>query len=516
MALTNVWRRKSDGEWVRTNAFQADREYDETVQAVARHFRCYSCFQYVTFVKGTAYQSSHFRHSRGDENKDCEDRSQYTYSSTISSISDLPMLMRLRVENGLAHFQIGFLPVSETELEKLISRGTMLNIRGSFGLPSVYRVNQSRFVPHMTAWIDLSEALARRYSVSFDPAGNIPPLWRRPVECITEEGAVFDAATGRRLQSRGDVLVGRDYYFVKPHRVWFGYSANDVSIEQAPVRSSQLYYYKIRAERYSAKASDFFFDFLKMRLTQRPAEIEVLWPPVLGDGELLETGQRVMWVLSRGEADLQAYPKSGHFVRQTYRTAQEKTRLAELQNVGALQMVCSERYSRAMTCLYIIPLEASQIPDTPALTLRTDKGEVITTDTLEKPPAHGNLHILSEVDGSVEVFDRQGFFYRKTLKGNVEQRLIDLKRGHRLVIHQGLDVVRTLMIGRAENKPEDSPPPQWVMPEVPFPRRYAGILAKLPPNPELYQRTLKALRRGTIPRDGMAALQKLMEDLKDE
>ena len=515
MALTNVWRRKGDGEWVRTNALQADREYDETVQAVAGHFRCYSCFHYVTFVKSKS-KTSYFMHSSGDIDKACEDRSQNTYRTAIYSISDLPMPMRLRIENGLAHFQIGFLPVPEGELRKLFSQNIKLNIRGNAGLSGVYRVDQSRFAPHMTSWIDLPESCVRRYSVSFDPPGNVPPQWKRPVDLIADEGAVFDASTGRRLQARGDVLVGRDYYFVKPHRVCFSYFGTDVSVEQAPVRSNHLYFYKIRAIRYSAKASDFFFDFLKMRLTQRPAEIEVLWPPVLGDGELLETGLRVMWVLSRGEADLQAYPKSGHFVRQTYRTAQEKTRLAELQNVGALQMVCSERYSRAMTCLYIIPLEASQIPDAPALTLHTDKGEVITTDTLEKPPAHGNLHILSEVDGSVEVFDRQGFFYRKALKGNVEQRMIDLKRGHRLVIRQGLDVVRTLMIGRAENKPEDSPPPQWVMPEVPFPRRYAGILAKLPPNSELYKRTLKALRRGSIPRDGMAALQKLMEDLKDE
>ena len=85
MALTNVWRRKTDGEWVRTNALQADREYDETVQAVAGHFRCYSCFHYVAFVNGKS-KPSYLIHSSGDVDKNCEDRSQSTCRTAICSI----------------------------------------------------------------------------------------------------------------------------------------------------------------------------------------------------------------------------------------------------------------------------------------------------------------------------------------------------------------------------------------------------------------------------------------------
>lgn len=78
MPLTNVWAQDQTGEWVRTTAAAMDREYDYSVSVSSRTFRCYNCFQYVTFVKGTEYRISHFKHSRGEEDKDCEDRSTGT------------------------------------------------------------------------------------------------------------------------------------------------------------------------------------------------------------------------------------------------------------------------------------------------------------------------------------------------------------------------------------------------------------------------------------------------------
>ena len=95
MALTNVWRRGSDGEWERTTAAQEDAERDYSVSVKAASYRCYSCFQYVTFVKGSVSRASHFKHSRGDVNKDCEDRSQYSSRSIDYIPSDMPMPMRL-------------------------------------------------------------------------------------------------------------------------------------------------------------------------------------------------------------------------------------------------------------------------------------------------------------------------------------------------------------------------------------------------------------------------------------
>lgn len=71
MALTDVWWRGINGEWARTTASEAD----------------------VTFVKSTDSVISHFKHSRGDTNKDCEDRSVNPNSAYLQQIplSEFPL-----------------------------------------------------------------------------------------------------------------------------------------------------------------------------------------------------------------------------------------------------------------------------------------------------------------------------------------------------------------------------------------------------------------------------------------
>lgn len=73
--LTNVWCRDGQGEWTRITAEEAEKDYRYTVSVHSRLFRCYHCFQYVTFVKGDG-KTSHFRHSSVEMDKSCADRCQ--------------------------------------------------------------------------------------------------------------------------------------------------------------------------------------------------------------------------------------------------------------------------------------------------------------------------------------------------------------------------------------------------------------------------------------------------------
>ena len=259
MALTNVWRQNSDGEWVRTTAAQADREYSYSVSVNAAHFRCYSCFQYVTFVKGGPTRASHFKHSRGDINKECEDRSQSISRSAISTPSDIPAPMRLLIQGGRARFQIGLLPISDEELNRAIDAKLMILIKGDRGTSRAYRVDRSRFSPHITSWIDLPEDWIDSYQLCFEPSRHAPNMWRRKALWIGDDRALFDASTGRRMPDRSDVLVGKEYYFVKCHSMFFSYSKMDVSIERINGQGYNVWIYKVKALRYSSRASDFFF-----------------------------------------------------------------------------------------------------------------------------------------------------------------------------------------------------------------------------------------------------------------
>ena len=50
MGLTNVWRKLSSGEWVRTSEAEARRIFPYTVSARDERLRCNICYQYVTFI----------------------------------------------------------------------------------------------------------------------------------------------------------------------------------------------------------------------------------------------------------------------------------------------------------------------------------------------------------------------------------------------------------------------------------------------------------------------------------
>jgi len=109
MPLTNVWCRDAHGEWVRTTAFDTDRNHRYSVRADAHMFRCYSCFQYVAFVKGNVYRP-YFKHSASETSKDCEDRSLIYSSGTYSSQgqANAPDPLRLLLDGNRVVLEIGF------------------------------------------------------------------------------------------------------------------------------------------------------------------------------------------------------------------------------------------------------------------------------------------------------------------------------------------------------------------------------------------------------------------------
>ncbi len=84
-------------------------------------FRCYSCFQYVAFVKGNVYRP-YFKHSASETSKDCEDRSLIYSSGTYSPQGqiDAPDPLRLILDRNRVVLEIGFLPASVVELKKAI------------------------------------------------------------------------------------------------------------------------------------------------------------------------------------------------------------------------------------------------------------------------------------------------------------------------------------------------------------------------------------------------------------
>lgn len=512
MPLSNVWTRDASGEWVRTTAFEADRRYDHTVSVYGHQFRCYSCFQYVTFVKGD-YKVSHFRHGKEYQDKECEDRSANARARYLHlTMSDMAMPLRLRIEGRRLIFSIGLLPISEAELDRCMACGMQVELRGRRGGPSVYKVDSSRFAPHATTWLDVPSSFMDGLRIAFSPKQEVPPVWSGEVPVLSESGALFDEVTGKRIPDRGDVHVGRKYLLMLGKNRWLDTSPSSMQISELAVIDGRWRVYSVLATRFADDAVDFFFN-CRVRLTNYPVEMQVLWPPMFERDEVIETGFRNLQLIVKGEGDFAPYPKDA--CEYSSAKIRDGVQLIDLRNSGALQMVTSERYNQTLNFLYLCPMERTFHSEEPGVEIVDDDGRPCEDARLAKVPARGMLHLTPTDDGSVDVFDGEEFLYRKKLPAGVRSRITDLRANMRLRIRIGMELLRDVEIApkpeRAVQRLGGNSLPRWSGRMVPFPTRYAWILDRVDANSELYARIKSALRQGRIPRDGLIAIQRMME-----
>lgn len=510
VALTEVWWHSKDGEWVRTNVDEADAQFSYSVSSNSQIFRCYKCFQYVTFVKGTDLVSSHFKHSRGDTDKNCEDRSINLYATVSRQLPIAELPLRLVLDGGNATISVGFPPVVNDDLINMINRNCCLSISMQ-GYDSLkYKVDYSHFLPNTTNWFEVPLKWLKAFTISFSPNDSIPSLWQLPLPRILEIGALFDSRTGRRVAERGDVQVGRVYYLLQyRHCPLYGYG-KDISI-QPIIQDNYWTVYRLEAYRMSDSASAFFFDELHMRLTQHASDIDVMWPPVVQREDIIETQQRELMILVSGQQDMQTYPSSYSRISATFKLS-PLLRVYKVLNNGSLQMVCAERFSQTLQCLYIRQPEKLLVAEPDAVAVTDDNNHPIVDTTLKKVPVNKTLRFLSPVDGSLTISDEVGFCYRKALPANVEIRITDLYPGCTITVRQALKEVFRIVIEKKRDAEIPVTVPQWRGRLIPIHSRHAAILNVLSPDTEIYQRVLESLRSGYIPEDGWQMLTGLMEE----
>lgn len=513
MPLTNVWTRDSNGEWIRTTAVSTDKSYQYSVSADSRHFRCYSCFQYVSFVKGSKTRISHFKHSAGYSDKDCEDRTFNTNNAyTYTSVASMNMPMRLALDGSRIMVSVGFLPVRCNELKKCVANNLQVTISGSQGVPTVYRVDWNRFAPNATTWLDVPPSGIDKLKIDFSPSASKPKLWSGVVAEIPSTGALFDVKTGRRMPDKGDVVACREYYLLLRRGRWISHNPVDVQVTKLNTSDTLWNVYRIRALRFSEAASDFFFNYLRVRLTNYPVEMSVIWPPVLEKDEMIETNYRNIKLIVKGEADFSTYPQYSSSC--TAMLLRDNAKLLDIRSSGPLQMVTSERYNHTLQFMYIRPMERESCYMAPKVEVSFDDEQPCTENVLRTVPLRGILHFFCTDDGYIDVYQNNAFYYRKSLLSGEKTRITEIKRNSRICIYVGLELLAELKIAPQAHKGEVfklEALENWHGRNVPFPKKYAWVLELMDKQSELYRRTLLALNRGEIPLDGWNAIQMMME-----
>lgn len=278
MSLSNVWRKLPNGEWIRTSEEEARRIFPRTVSVWEERLRCNICYQYVTFRK----KEGKFWHSRGEENKDCEDRSKSVSGSIPLSHDTLFLPLKALVRDRKVVCCVGFPP--SNNLETLQQNG--FSIQLSSGLSTAtYVVDYSRFSGHDTTWLDIDPRWLFSLAIDYSPGNLRPPRWSKRISSEPDYGFLFDGKTGQQVPENGDVLPDHDYLLIRSKDLSWK-SIPDIALE--PLTNEAPFAFKIRATAYSDLASNFFFMRLKMRLTKTPTDLVLTWPPALVRDNTLE------------------------------------------------------------------------------------------------------------------------------------------------------------------------------------------------------------------------------------
>ena len=219
-------------------------------------------------------------------------------------------------------------------------------------------------------------------------------------------------------------MVGREYYYLCSKWTYLP-TKHSIRTRKIEIYNDGWNLYQICAPKYTEEAADFFFS-LHLRLTAMPADIDILWPPVVEDDDMIDTNQKSLVFLISGEADLETFPTYGSFLTSSREVA-EHERLIYIRNSGALQMVSASRYNQKLQSLYVRPLEATPDVIPPNIQILDDDRNPITGDELAKLPKNRIFVFNSEVDAYVDVADQYGFCYRKTLVAGTESRITDLR-----------------------------------------------------------------------------------------
>lgn len=112
----STWK---NGKWEHISAEEAAALFPYTVPVGQKRFICELCGQYVSLT-GPGKVMRHFKHSRGDDDKNCEERSSY-YAITPFTDSEKDLPIRISVSDNSCYFSIGLPIVSEKVLDRFNS-----------------------------------------------------------------------------------------------------------------------------------------------------------------------------------------------------------------------------------------------------------------------------------------------------------------------------------------------------------------------------------------------------------
>jgi len=437
-ALTHISMWDEKHGWQRTTAAEARAVYPAglTRAVVSKQFLCEICGQYANFIAGE-YQQPHFRHNRNSN--DCEQKLTSNGYYYITNPRGFSLPLKVKISNSSVDVSIGFLPISENDLQILSKTNGQLLIKANSEEICLYNISTSRFSSEHITYLSVGKSLAEEYRLIYpDTVKKMNIFWPTVVNGFSEQGTLFDYDSGKRLPRNANVIVGKTYLLFLNQRTYLPQSSEVVIIKEYVIGNYSIY--KVSATKISHTADEFFRRY-GCRLTDNPAILTLLYPFAVNTSHVItHTADKVWFHKTNGIVEV--YPQNHKPTSDIFSV-----------NSGFQQILSLSRFENNTSVLRYMMLRKVQYITYPDRSINVDVrnyyNESIIANEYTTLPPNREIHITSEFDGYVEVRNGDFTVNRIALKSGVKT-IIDVDFNRRYRIRQGLDFIYEVSYIRKE------------------------------------------------------------------
>lgn len=509
-----MWNGK---HWQRITAEEAGKKFPYTVSAESRIFICELCGQSVILTSGDK-RIRYFKHNRGEDEKNCPDRSgNIGYETFKNGDHGLPLKIVFDDDAKKSfHFELGMIPVPQGFLVNAQNRQIKILPYGN-GLPYVY--NFERINPDTVTYLDVGNLPFEQYSIDVD--SRLKKYWPETIKGPSPKGSLFDGKTGKLLIPDSEVTAHREYYFLKLGEQKNYDMPKDISLKFV-CRQNNYYLYLFQCGLCNNETARYetasYLWKLHYRLTDSPVSIQSIWPLFRETPYTITHSRDYTYFFINGDNDsekgsgirTEIYPLTNYDT--------QKTGTCTLLKVPCktYRTMISAGRSKVLTFRYFYRGRVDETADIPLIAVSDGKGNRMEQTTYTRLPAQKILIISAPYDGKVRVRDGHRVLVYEDLKsGQTFSQKID-RLGVIVEILQGLDVVFKIEF-KKKKQSSTRHEKRWIElldhcsgDYIPFGRHIALATARLENMPKLRHWVMKCVKSGYIREDALRIIQSIL------
>lgn len=506
-----MWNGK---QWQRITAEEAGKKFPYTVSAESHIFICELCGQSVILTSGDK-RIRYFKHNRGEDEKNCPDRSGNTGYETFKN-GDHGLPLKIVFDDDAKkrfHFELGMIPVPQGFLINVQNRQIKIFPRGN---ESPYVYNFERINPDTVTYLDVGNLPYEQYSVEVD--SRLKKYWPETIKGPSPKGSLFDGKTGKLLIPDSEVTAHKDYYFLKLGSQKSYDIPKDIFLKFV-CKQNDFYLYTFRCSLYNEDTARYLWK-LHYRLTDRPVSIQPIWPLYRETPYTITHNRDYTYFFINGNNESE---KGSGIRTEIYPMPEHPVQPKKQGSITLLKVPCkSDRVmisagrSKVLTFRYFYRRKMDETADIPPAEVRDGKGNRMEQTIYTRLPAQKILIISAPYDGKVRVRDGHRVLVYEDLKsGRAFSQKID-RLGVIVEILQGLDVVFKIEF-KKKKQSSTRHEKRWIElldhcsgDYIPFGRHIALATARLENMPKLRHWVMKCVKSGYIREDALRIIQSIL------